>query len=52
MEPVGIFMGIYIDLSKKKTKVNMQEIDIFHIDTKHIEDLEHFRIKITPCKRK
>ena len=52
MEPVGIFMGICIDLSKKKTKVNMQNIYIFHIDSKHIEYLEHFRIKITPCKRK
>jgi hypothetical protein len=37
MEPVGIFMGICIDLSKKKTKVNMQKIYIFHIDYKHIE---------------
>jgi hypothetical protein len=32
MEPVGIVMGICIDLSKKKTKVNMQKIYIFHID--------------------
>jgi hypothetical protein len=29
MEPVGILMGIYIDLSKKKTKVNMQKYTFF-----------------------
>ena len=50
MEPVEICMGICIDLSKKKTKVNMQNIYIFHIDSKHIEYLEHFMIKITPVK--
>ena len=50
MEPVEICMGICIDLSKKKTKVNMQNIYIFHIDSKHIEYLEDFMIKITPVK--
>ena len=47
MEPVGIFLGIYIDLKKeKKTKYHAK------IDSKQIKYLEHFKIKIIPCKRK
>jgi hypothetical protein len=41
MEPVGIFMGICIDLlEKKKTKTNYHaKIDIFLIDSKLKSDL-------------
>ena len=54
MEPVGILMGICIDLLKKKenkTKYHAK-IDIFLIDSEQIIYLEHFKIKIIPCKRK
>jgi hypothetical protein len=47
MEPVGIFMGICIDLlKKKKTKTKYHaKIDIFLIDSEQIKYLEHFKIK-------
>jgi penicillin-binding protein-related factor A (putative recombinase) len=52
MEPVGIFLGIYIDLKKEKKTKYHAKIDIFVIDSKQIKYLEHFKIKIIPCKRK
>jgi hypothetical protein len=53
MEPVGIFMGICIDILKKENKTKYHaKIDIFLIDSEQIKYLEHFKIKIIPCKRK
>jgi hypothetical protein len=50
MEPVGIFMGICIDLLKKKPETKYHaKIDIFLIDSEQIKYLEHFKIKIIPC---
>jgi hypothetical protein len=41
MEPVGIFMGICIDLSKKKTTIKYHaKIDIFLIDSEQIKYLD------------
>jgi hypothetical protein len=50
MEPVEIFMGICIDLLKKKiikTK-HHAKINIFLIDSEQIKYLEHFKINNNP----
>ena len=53
MEPVGIFMGISIDLSQKENKTKYHaKIDIFLIESEQIKYVEYFKIKIIPCKRK
>jgi hypothetical protein len=53
MEPVGIFMGICMDLLKKRKQIKYHaKIDIFVIDSKQIKYVEHLKIKIIPCKRK
>ena len=50
MEPVGICIDL-LKKKKKKTKYHAK-IDIFLIDSEQIKYLEHFKIKIIPCKRK
>jgi hypothetical protein len=50
MEPVGICMGICIDLLKKKkikTK-NHAKINTFLIDSEQMKYLEHFKINNNP----
>jgi hypothetical protein len=51
MEPVGIFMGISIDLSQKENKTKYHaKIDMLLIESALIKYVEHFKIKIIPFK--